>query len=60
MSALAIASLLITGAATVYGLALLIFVPIRWAIRRRAHRLEYEQLLREHGVYRSRPKDWVR
>lgn len=59
MSALETAAVLVLIAATVYGLALLIYWPIAWAIRRHQAEQEYRRLLRDHAVYRSRPKDHV-
>lgn len=59
MDPIAIAAILITTAACIYGVALLIYWPIAYIIRRRSDELEYQAMMREHAVYRSRPKDRV-
>lgn len=59
MSPIETIAILILAVATVYGLALCIFWPIRWIIRRCQAEREYQRMLREHSVFRQRPKDWV-
>jgi len=51
MDPIAIAALLITGSACLYGVALLIYWPIAYIIRRRANEAEYQAMLKEFGVY---------
>lgn len=59
MDPIAIAALLITGTAICWGIVLLVYWPIAYVIRRRAHENEYQAMLREHAVYCQRPKDRV-
>lgn len=59
MSPIETIAILITAVATVYGLALCIFWPIGWVVRRCAAEREYQRFLREHSVFNKGGRDRV-